>query len=71
MKPAITILTLLALASCSPVHRIERVRTTEANNIVESYMETVWNPENNSPGERMEARKQIREYFRTHKHLNK
>jgi hypothetical protein len=35
------------------------------NNLLESYYETVWNPENNLPGEKKQAKKEIKIYLKT------
>lgn len=54
----------IALGSCSPIRQAENIRTVEANNVLESYYETVWNKENNAPGERRQARKEVKEYVK-------
>ena len=61
----LSILILFVVSSCSSVHRLEKVRTTEANNLLESYYETVWNPENNRPGEQDSIKREIKSYLKT------
>lgn len=62
--PVMVCLLLIAMG-CSPIRRAERSDRVEVRELYWSYMETVWNPENNRPGEqdsiilliRKEARK--------------
>lgn len=42
---------ILFLTSCSPVKRAARSDRAEVSELYWSYKETVWNPENNRPGE--------------------
>ena len=42
---------ILLIASCSHVKRAARSDRAEVRELYWSYKETVWNPENNKPGE--------------------
>ncbi len=65
MKKLIFLLIPIVFCSCSMIHKAEKVQTLEANNLLESYYETIWNPENNLPGEKKQAKKEIKIYLKT------
>jgi hypothetical protein len=61
------VLILLLACSCSTLHRAEQIHTLEMNNLIERYSETIWNRENNLPGEteyyRYELKQAILRYY--------
>jgi len=65
MKTLIFLLIVILFSSCSVIHKAEKVQTLEANNLLESYYETIWNPENNLPGEKKQCKKDIKNYLKT------
>ncbi len=64
MKKLILIFAIL-FSGCSAIHKAEKVKTLEANNLLDIYFETVWNPENNLPGEKRQCKKDIKNYLKT------
>lgn len=55
----ISVAIIMLMQSCTIVHKAEKINTLEINNALEAYYETIWNAENNYPGERRDARKQL------------
>ncbi len=64
MKKLILIFAIL-FSGCSVIHKAEKIPTREANDLLDIYFETVWNPENNLPGEKRQCKKEIKKYLKT------
>jgi hypothetical protein len=76
MKTIPLIALFVVLQSCSIEYRASKVATLEMNNMLDRHYETIWNTENNRPGEHDSSTKELIRYYKsiknkTHEEVSK
>lgn len=63
---AILFLAFILLQSCSIEYRASRVPAM--NDMLDRHYETIWNKENNLPGEYRKSKLELKQYYKSLKH---